>query len=308
MRAMRNRIGLRLIRCSDTKNLLLPIANASASNHSFLSILCSDPGRTVLPSIFKCRSFPTFRRKKKVEMLKTLQARASSAAHAFGYDIHKSQDRRSSALFSSLGIDLLIDIGANRGQYALARRASGYQGEILSFEPLSTAHTTLRALSSNDPNWTIADRVAVGDRSGEIEINLAQNSASSSVLPMLDAHLAAAPHSRYIGKEAVPLRRLDDLLESTVGGRKIFLKLDVQGFESYVLHGAEHVLQKTLALQLEMSLLPLYQGETLMPEMCQLLREKGFELWDLEPGFRDPSTGRLLQVDAIFTRQDVASV
>src|SRR5271163_1334048 len=166
----------------------------------------------------------------RVEMSKTLKARARSAAHAFGYDIHQSQDRRSSALFSSLGIDLLIDIGANRGQYALARRASGYQGEILSFEPLSTAHAKLLALARNDPNWTIADRVAVGDRSGEIEINLAQNSASSSVLPMLDAHLAAVPHSRYIGKEIVPVRRLDDLLVSTVGGRKIFLKLDVQGF------------------------------------------------------------------------------
>src|SRR6201999_3589650 len=117
------------------------------------------------------------------------------------------------------------------------------------FEPLSTAHATLRALARNDPSWTIADRVPVGDRGGEIEINLAQNSASSSVLPMLDAHLAAAPHSRYIGKEIVPLSRLDDLLESTVGGRKIFLKLDVQGFEGYVLNGAEHILAKALALQ-----------------------------------------------------------
>jgi FkbM family methyltransferase len=237
-------------------------------------------------------------------MSKTLKARARSAAHAFGYDICRFQGRRLSALFSLLGIDLLIDVGANRGQYALSRRASGYKGEILSFEPLSTAHATLLALSSNDPNWTIADRVAIGDRCGEIEINLAQNSASSSVLPMLDAHLAAAPHSRYIGKEIVPLRRLDDLLDSTVAGRRIFLKLDVQGFEGHVLHGAGHILRKSLALQLEMSLLPLYQGEILMPEMCQLLREKRFEPWDIEPGFRDPSTGRLLQVDAVFIRRD----
>jgi FkbM family methyltransferase len=243
----------------------------------------------------------------RVVMSQTLKARARSAAHAFGFDIHKSQDRRASALFSLLGIDLLIDIGANRGQYALSRRASGYKGEILSFEPLSTAHATLLALARNDPHWTIADRVAVGDRSGEIEINLAQNSASSSVLPMLDAHLAAAPNSRYIGKETVPLRRLDDLLLPAVDGRKIFLKLDVQGFEGFVLNGAEQILRKALALQLEMSLLPLYQGEILMPEMCHFLHEKRFALWDLEPGFRDPTTGRLLQVDAVFTRQDAGA-
>jgi FkbM family methyltransferase len=238
-------------------------------------------------------------------MLKTLKAHAWSAAHGLGYDIQKSQDLRSTMLLSSLGIDLLIDVGANKGQYALARRASGYRGEILSFEPLSAAHAALLALARQDRHWTIAERMAIGDRFGEIEINLAQNSASSSVLPMLDTHLAAAPHSRYIGKEIVPLRRLDDVLASKIDGRKIFLKLDVQGFEVWVLKGAEHILAKASALQLEMSLLPLYQGELLMPEMSQLLWEKDFELWDLQPGFRHPATGRLLQVDAIFTRKAV---
>ena len=238
------------------------------------------------------------------EMLNTLKVSAWSAAHALGYDIHKSQDLRTVALASSLGIDLLIDVGANTGQYALSRRASGYRGEIISFEPLSAAHAKLLVIAKDDPNWTIADRMAVGDRSGQIELNVAGNSASSSVLPMLSAHVTAAPHSRYIGKEIVPLRRLDDVLESKVAGRKIFLKLDVQGFESSVLNGAEHVVARTVALQLEMSLLPLYQGEILMPEMYQFLRGKGFELWDLLPGFRDPATGRLLQVDAVFTKQD----
>ena len=238
-------------------------------------------------------------------MLNTLKACVWSAAYALGYDIRKSHDLRATALLSSLGIDLLIDVGANKGQYALSRRTSGYRGEILSFEPLSAAHARLLALARSDPNWTIADRMALGDRSGHIEINLAGNSASSSLLPMLDTHLAVAPHSRYIGKETVLLRRLDDVLQSKVDGRNIFLKLDVQGFESYVLNGAENILAKIIGLQLEMSLLPLYEGEVLMPEMSQLLRARGFGLWDLQPGLRDPGTGRLLQVDAVFTRQNI---
>jgi FkbM family methyltransferase len=236
-------------------------------------------------------------------MLATLKSHMWSAAHAMGYDIHRTHEDRATALFSQLGIDLLLDVGANKGQYARALRISGYKGDILSFEPLRAAHTRLLALAGNDPNWTIADRMAVGDRSCEVEINVAGNSASSSILPMLDAHLAAAPHSRYIAKEMVPLRRLDDVLESKVDGRKIFLKLDVQGFEGCVLNGAEQILAKALALQIEMSLVPLYQGELLMPEMCQLLRGKGFEVWDLQPGLRDLATGRLLQVDAVFTKQ-----
>jgi len=236
-------------------------------------------------------------------MLKTLKARVGSAAHAMGYNIHKVGDFHTSTLFSSLGIDLLIDVGANKGQYAISQRANGYKGEILSFEPLSAAHEHLIALAKDDVNWRIADRMALGETSGEIEINLAGNSASSSILPMLNACLVAEPESRYVGKETVALRRLDDVLELKMFGRKIFLKLDVQGFEAYVLNGAEHVLAIALAVQLEMSLLPLYQGERLMPEMQQFLRERGFELWDLRPGFRDPATGRLLQVDGIFTRE-----
>ena len=77
-------------------------------------------------------------------------------------------------------------------------------------------------------------------------------------------------------------------------GRRIFLKLDVQGYESQVLAGATQLLAHTLAVQLEMSLLPLYEGETLMPQMHAAMTAKGFDLWDLEPSFRDPATGRII--------------
>jgi hypothetical protein len=148
--------------------------------------------------------------------------------------------------------------------------------------------------------------MALGATTGDVEINIAANSFSSSILPMLDSHLAAAPNSAYLQKEKVPLRRLDDLvadlLPTTNPGRYIFLKLDVQGYESQVLAGATQLLNHTLAVQLEMSLLPLYEGEALMPQMHAAMNAKGFDLWDLEPSFRDPATGRLLQLDGIFIR------
>jgi FkbM family methyltransferase len=240
-------------------------------------------------------------------MLKTtkrLKSLTWSTAHRMGYVIHKSNDQRAADLFSLLGIDLLIDVGANRGEYGLSRRRTGYKGEIISFEPLSASYASLRALAGDDPKWTVGDRMAIGDRSDEIEINLASNSVSSSVLPMLETHVAAAPQARYIGRERVPLRRLDEVAGPRVAGRRVYLKLDVQGFERQVLSGAERILEDVVALQLEMSLLPLYQGEVLMPEMCQFLLGKGFEVWDLQPGFRDPETGRLLQIDGVFTKPD----
>jgi FkbM family methyltransferase len=248
-----------------------------------------------------------------------------SLAQASGLEVRKtsvytSQKLRHQLLFSQLPIDLILDVGANTGQFVHQCRAAGYKGGILSFEPSAAAHAALLQSAASDPQWTVADRMALGATTGQVEINIAANSFSSSILPMLDSHLTAAPNSAYLQKEKVPLRRLDDIVNellvdnldnldnldgaqtTSAPSRHIFLKLDVQGYESQVLAGAAQLLRHTLAVQLEMSLLPLYEGETLMPQMHAAMAAKGFDLWDLEPSFRDPNTGRLLQIDAIFTR------
>jgi FkbM family methyltransferase len=241
-------------------------------------------------------------------MTQSLSHSVRSAVEATGYQIRKtsvysSQKLRHSKLFSLLGINLLIDVGANAGQFATLCRAHGYQGSILSFEPSSAAHRELLKTAASDPLWTVANRMALGAATGEAEINIAANSFSSSILPMLDSHLSAAPESQYIQREMVPVRRLDDVLPEDAESCKIFLKLDVQGYEPQVLSGAAHTLTQTSAVQLEMSLLPLYEGEQLLPQMSAAMKARGFDLWDLEPSFRDTNTGRLLQVDGIFTRQ-----
>jgi FkbM family methyltransferase len=240
-------------------------------------------------------------------MTQSLKHSLRSVVEATGHqirktDLYSSQKLRYRRLFSLLDLDLVLDVGANTGQFARQCRAAGFEGRIISFEPSEVAHASLLRSAALDPLWTIADRMALGAVTGETVINIAANSFSSSILPMLDSHLSAAPASRYLHKEKVPLRRLDDVLSPADHTHRIFLKLDVQGYESQVLAGATQLLPRTLAVQLEMSLLPLYEGELLMPEICADMNASGFELWDLEPSFRDTATGRLLQVDGIFTR------
>jgi FkbM family methyltransferase len=217
--------------------------------------------------------------------------------------VYSSKKLRLRHLLSHFQIDLVLDAGANHGQFARQCRSCGYRGEIISFEAAAGAHATLRTKASADPLWTVADRVALGATTGEAEINIASNSLSSSILPMLDTHLAAAPASRYLHKEKVSMRRLDDLLPALDPSRRILLKLDVQGYESQVLSGAPRILARARAVQLEMSIVPLYDGELLMPQMLADMSAHGFDLWDVEANLRDPSMSRLLAIDGVFTRR-----
>jgi hypothetical protein len=82
----------------------------------------------------------------------------------------------------------------------------------------------------------------------------------------------------------------------------VYLKIDTQGFESKVIAGAEQVLSRIDTIQLEMSLVPLYEGELLFDEMCRLMMNKGYSLVSAEAGFSDETSGQLLQMDGIFHR------
>jgi FkbM family methyltransferase len=238
----------------------------------------------------------------------SLRQRIKSALRRFGYDITRitvqtSPEVQLRRILDNFGIDLVLDVGANEGQFAHRLRRNGYAGRIVSFEPLSQAHARLVEASRWDPLWKAADRTAIGESEGQIDIHVAANSASSSILGMLPAHSRAAPYADYVGRETVPLARLDRACEPFLGGsRSIFVKIDTQGYEARVLAGGAQTLARTTALQVELSLVPLYEGQTLFGEMVARIEALGFELFALTPEFVDPGTGRTLQVNGIFCR------
>lgn len=225
-----------------------------------------------------------------------------------GYDIHRFRpaafaEPQLAAALRVRACDLVLDVGANTGQFGLKLRAHGYTGRIISFEPLQEPRERLLQTSASDELWEIAERAAIGDRDGEVDVHVSANSYSSSVLDVLDTHLNTAPDSRYVGSERVPLRRLDRLaLPYLRADTVVALKIDTQGYEDRVLDGATAILPRIACIELELSLHPLYAGQKLLPEMLERLRDLGFELRGAWPALVEPDTGRLLQVDAILLR------
>lgn len=239
---------------------------------------------------------------------------ARAIIRRFGWDINVVPlaggvaGERLLKLLTIQNIDLVIDVGANEGQYTSRLFELGYAGKVLSFEPLSSAYQKLQIASRAYSNWTVAERCAVGDIDDEIEINISRNSFSSSILPIQPTHINAAPDSEYTGTEKVKIVRLDTVLPKYI--QKVnapFLKIDVQGFEEQVLAGASEILHHIKGLQLELSIIELYKGEKLFEEMLHKMFDLGFELYNLFPEFTDEKTGRLIQVDAVFFRPGLQS-
>jgi FkbM family methyltransferase len=240
-------------------------------------------------------------------VLTTIKRSAQQLARGFGLDVRRhdllaSEHTRLALLLTANMVDLVLDIGANTGQWAQELRRAGYSGDMISFEPLPQAHTQLKQNAIGDPKWIVAERVALGERVAEVEINVAGNSLSSSLLPMLPMHVAGAPKSAYVRSEKTRMVTLDSLIGSVIPASRtrIFCKLDVQGYEANVLAGAARLLQHTIGIQMEISLAPLYKGQPPFRELLDSMGRSGFEIFGFIPGFVDPASGRMLQIDGVF--------
>ncbi len=207
------------------------------------------------------------------------------------------------ALLREHGVDLVLDVGANEGQFASGLLERGFSGRIVSFEPLAAIHARLALRSRTFPGWEIAERCCLGDRDGEVVLQVANESIASSLVGTTPEMERFAPGSRFVAEERAPIYRLDALAPALArGSRAPFLKVDVQGFEEQVLAGARETLPRLAGLQLELSLVRLYAGQALFSQMLRDVEAMGFGLYHLCPAFVDVRDGRWLQADAVFFR------
>lgn len=241
-------------------------------------------------------------------MLKPVKNALKKAIHEAGYKLIRLEDepnRRRIKIMRYHGIQTVIDVGANVGSYGAELRETGYSGRIISFEPTSQAYEQLAARAKADRSWSVVN-AAIGERDGVVTVNVAANRAeSSSLLPMMELHERCAPYARYVSTETVRLMTLSDALPGDIGEQdKVMLKIDAQGYEYMILQGALKILPKVELIECELSLVPLYVGQLLLPEMLSVLKSLGFEPVQFMPAFTDPLSGHNLQVDGIFAKPE----
>ena len=218
--------------------------------------------------------------------------------------LERSPMRQLMLALQHFSITTVLDVGANTGQFAQELLKTGYAGDIWSVEPLPDVHKVLCANAEPYLTWRVMDPVALGSEEGDIEITVAGNSFSSSALEMLDRHIAAAPDSAPVRKVVVKQVTIDRLFSDVLNAADLtLLKIDTQGYEHAILQGAAEALRKVELVLLELSLQPLYRGQVLWLDLIAYMRQQGFEIWSIQPEFCDPTTGQMLQVNGLFSRQ-----
>lgn len=200
-------------------------------------------------------------------------------------------------------IDLVLDVGANRGQYAQKLRKLGYQGTIFSFEPQQDVRDEAAKAAEVDANWTVFPAMAISDREDRVTLQRSAEDDMSSLHDQTELHKQVSPSSAVQHLETVNSYRLESLLaDHDVADRRIMLKSDTQGHESQVLDGLGNWIDHLSMIQLELPLSPLYEHTVPWNEMIDRLGKAGYELHGLKPGYFERKIARLLECDAVFVR------
>lgn len=230
-------------------------------------------------------------------------------AHSFGYELiklrkHPTSDSHLINLINHYRIDLVLDVGANRGQFGQSLREAGYQGVLHSFEPASSTFRQLQAAAGEDAHWHV-HHCALGAEPGELELNVSASSDLSSFLAANDYGREKYQRIEVSETEKVAVHTLDGLLPELVpdwADRSILLKMDTQGFDLQVFAGAAKVADGLQAILSELSLIPIYEG---MPHYLEALRcyeQAGFCLTGLYPISRADDLA-VIEMDCFMIRR-----
>jgi FkbM family methyltransferase len=207
------------------------------------------------------------------------------------------------AVLEMYRVDCVLDVGANRGQYARRLRRAGYAGRIVSFEPVPETFARLEAAARDDAGWLTLP-YALGREDGTTAMHVVPGTLSSVLAP---TRFGAGRYAqlREPTQVEVAVRRLDGLLDELLDGleaRRAYLKLDTQGFDLEAFAGLGDRADDLVGMQSEVALLRIYEGMPRLPEALATYEAAGFEVTALYPVSRQSRTARVLEFDCVMVR------
>ncbi|MEM9622219.1 MAG: FkbM family methyltransferase [Pseudomonadota bacterium] len=229
-------------------------------------------------------------------------------AHKLGYDLVKfnkqiTVETHLRALLPVLKVDLVLDVGANEGQYAQALRYVGYTGDIMSFEPAAAAYARLSQRAQADPRWQTFN-LALSDTQGSAELHQSAASVFNSL------HATSEFGRQKFGAsitadttETISLNRFDEFAAQhlpDLAKRRVFLKMDTQGHDLAVMRGCGDWATRFCGLQSEVAVMPIYEG---IPDYMQAISEYralGYEVTGLFTVSRNRASGHVVEFDCVM--------
>jgi FkbM family methyltransferase len=189
--------------------------------------------------------------------------------------------------FAHFAVDCVFDVGAHSGQYATMLRDNvGFQGPIISYEPIPEMVERLRVLSANDPNWHI-EALALDREAGPAVFHLMAESQFSSLhTPSANQPETFQTNNSVVRDVQVMRTTVADEFgkwQRKLGFMRPFLKMDTQGNDCAVVAGAGNVIRTFVGLQSELAIRKLYAESMDFAEAIAVYRECGFELSALVP-------------------------
>jgi FkbM family methyltransferase len=210
-------------------------------------------------------------------------------------------------LMENLGVDYVLDIGANIGQFALELRRSGFEGKILSVEPLSDPFRILQNNFGSDDFWT-GRSLLIGEQCKSARIEKWGDSSTASVLQVADETLKNHQYLNSRGFEISEMKTLECFINSEQElstSSNIFLKLDVQGYEEHILATLPAVAHRISIIQLETSLSKIYEGGSHLSSTAALLDMLNYTVVSVMTERFQKKTLRALDTDLIAVRNDL---
>lgn len=196
----------------------------------------------------------------------------------------------------------IIDVGANRGQFAVFADLAFPSAKIICFEPLSEPLARLRRVMAGRPGFT-AFPFALSDERRTANFHVAEAEDSSSLFPIGERQRQSFRGTAERTTTAVQVRRLDEVLQPSDLINPVLLKADVQGGELGVLQGAGDLLEAVDAILVESSFVELYEGQPLVDDIWSFTSAAGFVcrgVWSVTYDAR----GHCLQADVLFSRRE----